>query len=339
MLPRLNLLYSYAYLRKGRRGKSLTQFEEYMLALTPYIDILVDSGAFTDYMAKRKALSEGRQHTPISVEEYSAACKVYHGRVWQYIMLDVIQNIDASRQNLNVMVGAGLRPMPVFIYPESYEVVPELVEINPHICVAGGVDARRQFAWQRYQTTYKTSDNKARIHALGFVKHPDIFQLPLASVDSSSWCSGGRFGNISHYTPRAGFTSLQWREVTQERQPSLWRHLQRCGIKPSDLSDPEMHRSTYGIPAMTQTFAYIQLHQHCHQHGFRYFFATPNTTWTGQLLSVVAAVNHQTNAFDYHEARRLMLHMQQVAKQDFSRFTEWSINVLKEHTAWQTKLS
>lgn len=338
MLPRLNLLISYAYLRDRTKQRGITLFEEMVLALSPYVDILIDSGAFTDYGQKKKALAAGKRHDGITVEEYIAACKRYHGRVWQYIMLDVIQNIEASRRNLAAMVGAGLKPMPVFIYPESYDEVPELVKINPHICVAGGVDAKRRFAQQRYQLTYKASGGEARIHGLGFVKHPDIFRLPLASVDSSSWCSGGRFGSISHYVPRTGFTTVNWREVKQDMHPRLWLHLQRCGIKPSDLSTVANHRQNFGIPAMTYAFAYLQLHQHCYSEGIRFFFAMPTTTWTQQLISIVAHTDTKANSFDYHAARATSIRARELAKRDPEAFTQWAVSVVKEKTAWQERL-
>jgi hypothetical protein len=338
LLPRLNFLVSYAYLRTGRRNGNQTQFEELILALAPYADVLVDSGAFTDFTETRNALAAGTQYTPISVDEYIAACQLYRSKVWQYIMLDVIENAVASRQNLDRMVAAGLRPMPVFVYPESPDIVPELVDINPYICVPGGVEGRLQFVRQRYQVAYTKSDGRARIHGLGFVRHPDMFRLPLASVDSSSWCSGGRFGNVSYYAPRTGFTSLHWREITQERKPALWRHLQRCGITPSTLSDPNMYSRIYSIPALTQTFAYIQLHQHCYQHGMRYFFSIPTIHWTRQLLCVVASVDDKTNAFDYHKARNLYMNIHDLTKKDFASFLKWSIAVLSTCTDWQTEI-
>jgi hypothetical protein len=338
LLPRLNFLVSYAFLRVGRRNENQTRFEELMLALAPYADVLIDSGAFTDFTKTRNALAAGTQYTPISVDEYIDACKLYRGKVWQYIMLDVIENAVASKQNLDRMVAAGLRPMPVFVYPESPDIVPELVAINPYICVPGGVEGRLQFVRQRYQFAYAKSDGRARIHGLGFVRHPDMFRLPLASVDSSSWTTGARFGVVSYYTPRGGTTRSLWHEITQEREPSLWRHLQRCGIAPSDLSDPSNHKSNYGIPSLLSVFASVQQHQHCYRYGLRYFFSVARSLWIRQLLCVVSTVDHQTNAFDYHAARRLSLKMQDVEKNDFALFVKWCVNVLSTCTDWQTEI-
>lgn len=337
MLPRFNLLYSYAYMRKGRKPGQATRFEQFVLALSPYVDVLIDSGAFTDYMAKRKALASGARHQGITVDEYIAACKQYHGKVWQYIMLDVVQNVDASRQHLDAMLAAGLRPMPVFVYPEAYDKVAEMVEINPHICVAGGVDAKRRFVWQRYQMTHKASGGKARIHALGFVKHPDMFQLPLASVDSSSWDTGGRFGSLALYAPRTGFTSTHWSEVKQEDH-RMWLHLQRCNLKPSDLSNRDNHTRNYGIPSLLKAFAYVQLHRHCYKHGLRFFFAVPSVDWTRQLLCIIATTDTATNSFDYPAARAMSIRTNEIEKKDPDAFIEWSIDVLRRKTAWQERL-
>lgn len=330
MLPRLNILISYAFLRKSKT------YVDFMLAMSPYADILIDSGAFTNYWENIKARKEGRAPNPITIDEYIAFCQGIHGKVWQYIALDVIQNVEASDANLRAMVDAGLQPVPVFVYPESYKKLPELVAVNERICVAGGVDAKRSFMHQRFQKAYKASGGKAKIHGLGFVKHPDMFQLPLASVDSSSWMAGGRYGHIPMYSPRNGVQSVSWKKL--QTSPAHVAMLRDANVSAAQASDPQSYRTMNSIPTIFSVYAHLQMHRHCYAENLRYFLATSNTSWVHAITATLSAIDNRTNKLDYQIATANFQRYLKLVGQNPTAYINWMTSVLKEKTEWQQRL-
>jgi len=307
--------------------------EDYLFALAPYVDFLVDSGAFTDYHAQMKASAERKSYSPISLDEYIAACRRYDGYVWQYIALDVIHDPPATRDNLRRMVDAGLRPMPVFVYPESLDAVPELVSINPHISVAGGAASKVGFAVQRYQRVFKASGGKAKIHALGFTRVPQIFQLPLASVDSSTYSAGSRFGQIYFYRPSQGMNTVSIDTIGKERNLPVLRMLERSGVGFSKVKDPQEWRTHVGIPSLATIYAFVQLHRHCYVRGLRFAFAISNDSWLKLVLAVLAATHDM--GFDFEESRRIAAY---IGKADVPETVAFAVDVLKRQTTWQERL-
>ena len=325
MFNRLCLLFSYHYIRASRA------FEEAVLALAPYCDVLIDSGAFSDHYGGLAAAKQGRKHNPINIDEYIEACRRYHGKVWQYIMLDVIKNPGASRANLERMTDAGLRPMPVFVYPESYDRIPHMVEVNEHICVPGGASkTTRRFMWQRFQRAYEASDRKARIHGLGFVRWPDMFHLPLYSVDSSSWSTGGRFGSIVKFGGEGGMISFA--DSKNVHKPEQRKYLLDNGVTVDQLYDPIWMRRHNGIPTLFTVFAYLQAQHYCRPRRPHLFLAVVNLSWLVNLIACIAAGT--PGHFDYRTACGVRERLNSLSKTP-DRQADMMIDVLKGRTKWE----
>lgn len=182
-----NFLFSHYYLKNF--------FKEIVLSITDVSNVLIDSGAFS-------AFTLGKE---INLNNYIDVClKDYHGKVWQYIQLDKVRNPEVTHKNLKIMVDRGLQPMPVFTMNDDYSIIPEMVSINPYLCVAGGVKSSDNYIFRRYQQVNKVSEGKAKIHGLGFLRFPALYQLPLYSGDSSSFMSGAMWGKIYLYTRKRG---------------------------------------------------------------------------------------------------------------------------------------
>ena len=115
-LPRLNLLFSFAY---------VNQVDDMLSALLETTNVLIDSGAFTNHQAGLK----GKPATA-TLPSYVEFCRKIDTRAWNYIALDVIGKKEKTRANLQAMLDAGLKPMPVFVYGEDYDRVGSLCEIN-----------------------------------------------------------------------------------------------------------------------------------------------------------------------------------------------------------------
>lgn len=334
-LPRLSLLYSYYYLRNDKSAAADT---ELLVALAPYIDILIDSGAFTDFHMERKAAARGTSHLPLRLDDYIAWLHDTKEHWWQYVMLDVIRDPRASRLNLQRMVSKGLRPMPVFTYPETLDVVPELVGINEHLCVSGGTDAARSFMHQRIHRVYDASERRAKIHGLAFVKYPDIYQLPLYSVDSSTWLAGKRFGTIHRYEPRHGMVGGPWQKtLAAKRDPSTILHLRRCNISPDVLrTRAKPHWDTNdGIAASTTTNAHLQFFRHAYSLGRHYFLACACSYQILEIVSIVASQHETGGTFDYVKALNLAHHLKRCWKSKAKREAiETCVQLVRDTTHW-----
>ncbi len=152
---------------------------------------MIDSGAFTLFNSTNGKMGW------LNIDNYCKFLDTFGQFSEKYVMLDVINNHEASKDNYELMLKRDLNPMFVFTtYDNDYTYLKQAVARNPHICVAGGVTSYRQWMQKRYQDVYKNT--QALMHGLGFVKFPDMLQLPLHSVDSSSWVQASQvFGAIA----------------------------------------------------------------------------------------------------------------------------------------------
>lgn len=313
---RPNLLISYAYARPSPKVMDMT------LALADVVPMLIDSGAFTNYQERRKAAIGGKRASPITIGEYVEACRRFDGRVWEYIQLDEIRDPPGTARNLDLMLQAGLKPMPVFVMGERYERVPELVATNERICVAGGQRGTTA-AQARYQKAYAASGNRARIHALGFTRFPLVWQLPLASGDSSTFAAGSRYGTVMVYDPRRGLRQVPFKEIVAagSRHPDYEAtvgFLRRCNVRADQIRDPALLAGTYGLAAKAAVFATLQFHRACVERGFRFFFAITGAHWTAVIAAVALARNGPTS-FDYPAAIRIQRELVSAWKEDANR--------------------
>ena len=89
-----NVLVSYAYLYKNEALISLLD-KHYKQG---ELNIMLDSGAFTAFNSNSGAYKH------INVEQYTEWLKTYSYLCEKYVMLDVIQNKEQSRDNYKYMV-------------------------------------------------------------------------------------------------------------------------------------------------------------------------------------------------------------------------------------------
>lgn len=191
------MLYSYAYI-----GRGCGELLEYLFAARKAgkVDLMLDSGAFTAFNAKTP-------YPHVNLDDYCRWLDKYAGNFTKYVMLDVILNEKKSRANYEEMVRRGFKPMYVLTANDKdFAYLKEAVKVTPDVCVAGGIGRFDGWIAQRYQKTYSVTDGKARIHGLAFVKFPQMLQLPLTSVDSSTWQRASqRFGIFASFRGDKGF--------------------------------------------------------------------------------------------------------------------------------------
>lgn len=336
--PRLTVLVSYFYL------KDHPAYLAFMLELAPYVDVLVDSGAFSDMMAGRNKAARGQAHTPITVADYAAWLREYGAAWWQYVALDVIYNPAATRANLAQLVAAGLRPMPVLTYPELPEAMRDAVQVNPHLCVAGGLEASADYMHQRIQRTFAATDGAARIHGLGYVQWPDLFTLPLYSVDASSWLGGARFGSVAVFDPARGLKQSTWRRSVadpQTRSAATLRALADMGVTRTMAADVQTWRRNSGLPGLATTRAHLDLHAFAAARQRSYFLVCSLPFMLPMLCGVLDGVDAR-GRFHYPTARARATALMALAKRERGSdgvsaartCAAACIDVLKRRTTW-----
>ena len=89
------VLFSYAYLRGA------PFFAEMVMALADagVLEILIDSGAFTDHSQNLKKLAKGKRHLAIQMDDYVAFVRRYRGLIWNWFSLDVIGDPETTLKN------------------------------------------------------------------------------------------------------------------------------------------------------------------------------------------------------------------------------------------------
>lgn len=320
-MDKINLLVSHTFI------KSSQDMQRLWLPLSSAVRLMIDSGAHTNFVNMIHRLKGKKTSTPdVELGEYIEACKRYHGHAWQYVMLDVARSPQKTDYNLNAMLDSGLVPMPVLveIFPpeRAFDNVERLVAINPHIGVAGAIGAPPDYCHYRYQTAYKLSGGKAKIHGFAYARWPWLFQIPIHSADASTFVTGFSFGYVFAYSRTRGLMDVRWPKLTMWRSNSeinyIVEYLLRCGVRYEELTDVASYRGSYNIPTATAIAAYLNFMRHAAEHGVFLFLAVS----TGDWLRRIAAVMHTLDkrAFDYHSSRARYTELCQLQKHNWHVF-------------------
>lgn len=316
-VARLNVLLSYAYLRKS---PSLTVYAD-TLARTGAIRLLVDSGAFTDYNESRAAAAAGKTFRPIDLGAYCEWIREREPRLWGYVALDKIRDDAATARNLAAMVARGLRPMPVVVIGGDVRALaPDLAAINPRLCVAGGVESTTAWLGQRIWRVWEATEGRALPHALGFVQPPHIFQWPVATFDASSWNAGDRFGTLMWVDPRTGQVSSVGASVaragTTPRGATGRAQLLRSGVTRAMLTEDVHWRGAGGVTAVLSPCASLTLAHRAALQGRHLFFAAATTKQLHYLAAAAAATRPGAESSDYPTALRHFRALEAASKAD-----------------------
>jgi hypothetical protein len=337
LTSRVNVLASESYIQ------DIMHFRDVFTVVAPYMNVMIDSGAYTNLTVKRQtAVGKKPFKKPVTLENYIKFCQShYHGVVWRYIALDVIKDSQGSEDNLKAMLDAGLNPMPVFIEGWDQSKIANLLKIDHRLCVAGGVTGNDHYIRKRFREVFKVSGDIAQIHALGYFRYPDIYQLPIASSDSSSWCAGIQYGHMKIFSPREGFSQVNWQQlfkggIHSKKRARFLRHLVvNCQIKKAFLKDSSNYTNRFGIPALVTTYAYLRAMEFGKGKGFEYILAVVDP----ESLCVILAVLHTLTpqGFDYHPARDLVIHLRKLRKDKPGQWLKLCEAIAKEYQGWQNE--
>lgn len=270
----LNLLASFAYLGKQKPFCEKI-FNE---SKNGNVNLMIDSGAFTLFNAKDKS-------SWLTLDNYCSFLDNYGYLSEKYVMLDVIGNDEKSKENYEIMLNRGFNPMFVFTMADNdFDYLQNAVNNNPHLCVAGGVTTKGDWMTKRFQDVY--SKTQAKIHGLGYVTYPKIFQLPLASVDSSSLIQAPAvFGTINYFDN--GLKSIRYIDILKghKKMPKkLMEMLEMVKITPKQFSNLENHKGGRSIAILLSVIAYVEYQKLAKTQDLNLFLAVANEDQLNSIL-------------------------------------------------------
>ncbi len=323
--PRVNLLVSFAYLR----GDEV--FFDLIRALTPYANIMIDSGAFTNRTRWANFIKgKAARVDYITLDEYIRACQTdFHGKVWGYVALDKIGDPVETANNLQRMLDAGLRPMPVLTPGFTDKDVEDTVAVNPRVCSGGMVGNTARYPIYTLQRIFDASGGRALIHALGYTSFPEVLRLPISTFDSSSYCSGSRYGNISVFSERTGIDACSWHELDSPKGRAALGLLLKCGVSVRDMHKAEAYSGLTGLTAFATTFAHVRYQRFAWEKSEKlYYLAAPNAPWLAVALATYYA--SRGSWFDYELARNIFIQVREDIKSNPSRAIDTCVMMAKE---------
>lgn len=190
---RLRILLSYWYYKDTDLDALFAKYFDW-----PYPDVFADSGAYS-------AATQGAQ---ISTRDYAAWVKRWQHLFAVYSNLDCIGDPDGTQRNQNELESMDITPLPVFHVSAKLEYarLEHLCEQYPYIALGGMVPYMKtpQRLMPHLIKCFKIAEGRAVFHGFGCTSWTILKALPWYSVDSSSWGSGFRFGQVPVFDAGAG---------------------------------------------------------------------------------------------------------------------------------------
>ena len=227
MTVRMKMLCSFHYYRD-------TDMDDLIAAFPTHPEVFGDSGAFS-------AMSVG---AAIDVHEYGRWLQRWQHLLHVYVGLDVIGDPVASEENQRVLEDQyGLRPVPVFHGGEPWEYLHAYCARYPYVALGGMVSSAGPAAILRWLThSFKIGEEYGtRFHGFGQTRIEVLKSIPFYSVDSSSWGSGHRYGQVHLWDDRRA----RWVRI-------------KTGTRDA-LAHPQLVRAHGGDPVALSTPGFAQV--------------------------------------------------------------------------------
>ncbi|WP_047155067.1 hypothetical protein [Aneurinibacillus tyrosinisolvens] len=153
--------------------------------------LLLDSGAFQHW----RAVEEGQEIKPVTVEEYCAFIKRFEKYFIAYFNLDVVGDFEASARNEAYLRAEGLNPIPIYHVGEEYKALERMIsEDHPFIGIGGAAMLSQEERKVKFDDLFNLY-GEHNYHFLGGGGDA-LLQYDWFSVDNSFPLKAGRFGKI-----------------------------------------------------------------------------------------------------------------------------------------------
>lgn len=155
-----------------------------------YSSLFCDSGAF----------SASRKGEPIVLKEYMDFLHKNGDEFTIYCNLDVIGDWKATWENQKIMESEGLTPFPVHHLEDPMKCLDWCLEYD-HFALGGMAHEPTTTRIPFFDKCWEiiTDENgfpHSKVHGFGMASPQLVYKYPWYSVDSSSWCSYGRYGMV-----------------------------------------------------------------------------------------------------------------------------------------------
>lgn len=213
----LNILIAFPYFRKGVIAQ-LDQFPRNQYRL------IVDSGAFT-------AWNIGKT---IKLDDYCRFLdSIERLRPFNAVQLDVFGDPEKTWQNFLIMKRRGYDVMPVFTRGDTLERLEEMYAHTDYIMFGGITIGGKNLNYVKWFM----EQNKGRhVHWLGFCNTDFVKHYKPFSIDSSSWSSGGRFGNVHFYRGYGQTSSFNRKKLLTMPPDRVFELARNSGITTQELA-------------------------------------------------------------------------------------------------------
>ena len=287
-----NILVSYAWLG-GSSDLTKNVFEA---SKRGDINLMIDSGAFTLFNAKNK-----QSYKHITLDGYSNFLDIYGPYCQKYVMLDKIADEKQSKENYEEMVRRGLNPMYVLtMFDNEWDYLNDAVSLNPHVCVAGGVTTKSDWITKRFQDVDMQTNQQALIHGLGYVTYPKMFQLPLKSVDSSSWAQSSMMYGVIPYFDN-GLKSVGYKDVLTKKvklPEQVKEMFEKYKISPKMFSNLDNHRGGRNIAVMMSIVSHFEYQKLAKRKGLDFFLSIGTDGQLQSMLHINDKLNEGTLTYE-----------------------------------------
>jgi hypothetical protein len=185
---RLNVLLSIAYNEGERKGF----FSTHRCMID---ELICDSGAW----------SVAQGHSNLTLTSVITFLKMFGDRFNYYFNFDADFSDQGFANNLvnqKAMEKAGLKPVPV-IHNFFTDEIEYYVKSGKYDRLALGSSQSTNFDDIRYAVDKikKWGNANMRVHWFGGSRFDWLVQLPIASCDTTSWATTGKFGGIRYWNP------------------------------------------------------------------------------------------------------------------------------------------
>lgn len=166
-----------------------------------YKDFLLDSGAFT-FMSSLKG---GTVNWDDYIKRYADFINEYNVKYFFELDIDVIVGIKEVERLRNKLESlTNKKCIPVWHKSRGKQYWLDMVKSYDYVAIGGIVTReikRKEYPYFTWLLNEAKKEN-CKVHGLGFTGLKELTKYPFYSVDSTTWLSGNRFGEIHRFDGR-----------------------------------------------------------------------------------------------------------------------------------------
>jgi len=233
----MGVLVSFHYFKKERLADLMTIFGDDQPL------VFADSGGFS-------AMNAG---ATIDVAAYSTWLQDNADTISYACTLDVVGDHKATAKNTKRLEADGHRVVPVFHVTEPWKVLEKMCEEHQFVALGGMVPHSHQRAALHRWIAYAVSIGAkygTQFHGFGITAPLIVGDVPLFSIDSTTWKNAAKYGAIHLWDDMRGWVVLPSRE---RRKRTEHREL----LRSYGLAMADVLRDDYGMAAKGHREEYI----------------------------------------------------------------------------------